>query len=347
MIEKLKITNFRGIKDGEIELAPVTILLGANNSGKSTILEALFLAPNPFREVPYGIRDPTAFSVVHLMHETLDSVGYAFLLYNYTTNQAELSYKVDGENYVLLFTKNAPNIDVSTGKQKTEEARTAINEDKKVETHKIGTIAMSQCHTMSGKAREIPIDNTLLIRSKLVQKGYNYLQRNWASIINLGICKNVAEEVSGLVYDNYRDITIEPFLDGKLAIYGFLEDGRRIRLGDLGEGIQSYIIARILYELEKPKVLLWDDIEAHLNPRMLLSIAEWFFDIVENGNQVIITTHSLEAARTIAGLNEEKTAIYLTSLEDNVLKAKRLTLKDVDEFLEAGIDVRVAEPFLL
>jgi predicted ATPase len=195
--------------------------------------------------------------------------------------------------------------------------------------------------------KELPIDNTLLISSKLVQTGYNYLQRNWASIINLGICKNVAEEVSGLVYDNYRDITIEPFLGGKLAIYGFLEDGRRIRLGDLGEGVQSYIIARILYELEKPKVLLWDDIEAHLNPRMLLSISEWFFDIVENGNQVIITTHSLEAARTIAGLNEEKTAIYLTSLEDNILKAKRLTLKNMEEFIEAGIDVRVAEPLLL
>jgi len=80
---------------------------------------------------------------------------------------------------------------------------------------------------------------------------------------------------------------------------------------------------------------------------MLLSIAEWFFDIVENGNQVIFTTHSLEAARTIAGLNEEKAVIYLTSVEKSNLKAESLTLKDIEELLEAGIDVRVAEPFLL
>ena len=346
MIEKLKLTNFRGIKEGEIELAPVTILLGANNSGKSTILEALFLAPNPFREVPYGIGVSTALDVVHSMHETLSSEGYAFLLFNYTANQAGLYCKVDSDDYVLLFTTNAPYIFASTNKQKTGETHPVLIEGKNVETHRIGSIDMSTRNFII-KVKGVPIDNTLLISSKLVQKGYNYLQRNWASIINLGICKNVAEEVSGLVYDNYRDITIEPFLGDKLAIYGFLEDGRRIRLGDLGEGVQSYIIARILYELEKPKVLLWDDIEAHLNPRMLLSIAEWFFDIVENGNQVIITTHSLEAARTIASLNEEKTAIYLTSLEDNVLKAKRLTLKDMEDFLEAGIDVRVAEPLLL
>ncbi|KAF5437220.1 putative ATP-dependent endonuclease [Candidatus Methanophagaceae archaeon] len=348
MIEKLKLTNFRGIKEGEIELAPVTILLGANNSGKSTILEALFLAPNPFRKVPYVIGSfNSAAEVVHSIHESLSSEGYAFLLFNYTVNQAELCCKTDGKDYELIFTKNDPIIFALAKKQKTGTAP-AINEDEKWETLGFGNMYLSNNDIkIIEDPKELLIDNTLLISSKLVQKGYNYLQRNWASIINLGICKNVAEEVSGLVYDNYRDITIEPFLGGKLAIYGFLEDGRRIRLGDLGEGIQSYIIARILYELEKPKVLLWDDIEAHLNPRMLLSIAEWFFDIVQNGDQVIITTHSLEAARTIASLNEEKTTIYLTSLEDNVLKSKRLTLKDMEDFLEAGIDVRVAEPLLL
>ncbi|MBA7528669.1 DNA replication and repair protein RecF [subsurface metagenome] len=348
MITKLRITDFRGIKEGEIELAPLTILLGGNNSGKTTILEALFLAPNPFRTVPYVIGGNTAAEVIHSMHETLSSEGYAFLLYNYTANQVELGCKVDGDDYVLLFTKKDMYIIVSTNKQETGEIYPATVDGKEIKTCKIGRMPMSGLLQVPNiGAEELPIDNTLLISSKLVKMGYQYLEKNWASIINLGICKKVAEDVSGLVYDNYRDITIEPFLGGKLAIYGFLEDGRRIRLGDLGEGVQSYIIARILYELEKPKVLLWDDIEAHLNPRMLLSIAEWFFDIVENGNQVIFTTHSLEAARTIAGLNEEKTTIYLTSLEKSILKAEGLTLKDIEELLDAGIDVRVAEPFLL
>jgi len=33
-----------------------------------------------------------------------------------------------------------------------------------------------------------------------------------------------------------------------LTIYAYLEDGTRIRLGDLGEGTQNYILARILFE---------------------------------------------------------------------------------------------------
>jgi hypothetical protein len=347
MITKLSIKNFRGIREGELELAPLTILLGGNNSGKSTILEALFLAPNPFRSVPYVIGSyNSAAEVTHSMHETLNSQGYAFLLYDYTASQAEIDCKVDGGDYVLLFTKKDTGIFVSTNKREVGEVYTATIGGKQIKTCKIGGINMSGL-SIDREVIELFIDNTLLISSKLVKRGYQYLQRNWASIINLGIRKKVAEEVSGLVYDNYKDITIEPFLGGKLAIYGFLEDGRRIRLGDLGEGVQNYIIARILYELEKPKVLLWDDIEAHLNPRMLLNIAEWFFDIVENGNQIIITTHSLEAARTIAGLNEEKARIYLTSLEKSNLKAKSLTLKEMEEYIDAGIDVRVAEPILL
>jgi predicted ATP-dependent endonuclease of OLD family len=81
MITNLRLTNFRGIKEGELELAPLTILLGGNNSAKSTILEALFLAPNPFRRVPYVVDRSTATEVVHSMHETLNSKGYAFLLF--------------------------------------------------------------------------------------------------------------------------------------------------------------------------------------------------------------------------------------------------------------------------
>jgi len=44
MITKIEIDNFRGIREGALEgLAPLSILVGANNSGKSTALESLYL----------------------------------------------------------------------------------------------------------------------------------------------------------------------------------------------------------------------------------------------------------------------------------------------------------------
>ncbi|MEK7806526.1 MAG: AAA family ATPase, partial [Chloroflexota bacterium] len=48
MLSSLEIQNFKGIKQGKIEdLAQVNILVGRNNSGKSTILDALVLLRAP------------------------------------------------------------------------------------------------------------------------------------------------------------------------------------------------------------------------------------------------------------------------------------------------------------
>jgi predicted ATPase len=351
MITNLRLTNFRGIKDGELALAPLTILLGGNNSGKSTILEALFLAPNPFRRVPYGIAGRnSAAEVIQSTHETLNSAGYAFLLYNYTAKKAEIRCIVDDEEHIIQFVvqpENQESIMVLTNKE-TGSKSSAIIAGRKGIVNTMGTLNIAQ----RGASLHLNVDktftqNSLLVSATLSKNSHRYINDNWVTITNLGIDRAVAEDVSKLVYDKYKNITIEPFLGGNTTINGLLEDGRRIRLGDQGESFQIYVITKILYEFEHPKLLLWDDIEAHLNPRMLLSLAEWFFDILEKGDQVIVTTHSLEAARTIAGVNEEKAAIYLTALEKGTLKTKRLTLKDVEEYLEAGIDVRVAEPILL
>jgi hypothetical protein len=42
-IAKLEIENFRGIRQGEVRFSPHTVLVGPNNCGKSTVIEALAL----------------------------------------------------------------------------------------------------------------------------------------------------------------------------------------------------------------------------------------------------------------------------------------------------------------
>jgi putative ATP-dependent endonuclease of OLD family len=41
LIDKIRIKNFRALQDVEIELKPITVLVGANNAGKTTLLRAL------------------------------------------------------------------------------------------------------------------------------------------------------------------------------------------------------------------------------------------------------------------------------------------------------------------
>lgn len=50
LVEKVRIKNFRSLKDISIHLSPITLLIGANNSGKTTFLRALSLAFNGERK---------------------------------------------------------------------------------------------------------------------------------------------------------------------------------------------------------------------------------------------------------------------------------------------------------
>lgn len=69
-VEKIKIKEFRGIKETKewIRLKKFNIVLGRNNSGKTTLLEALSLLPNPSLLVP--LIGKTKIDLISNLHNT-------------------------------------------------------------------------------------------------------------------------------------------------------------------------------------------------------------------------------------------------------------------------------------
>jgi predicted ATPase len=58
MLKKLTIRNFKAIQDVTIEFTPLTVLIGENGCGKSTILQAIeFLHSASFRDIPEYLRE--------------------------------------------------------------------------------------------------------------------------------------------------------------------------------------------------------------------------------------------------------------------------------------------------
>ena len=60
-VTRLKVEDFRGIKHCEIIFQGHTVLVGDNNTGKSTILEALDLVLGPERLSRYSVIDEHDF----------------------------------------------------------------------------------------------------------------------------------------------------------------------------------------------------------------------------------------------------------------------------------------------
>jgi energy-coupling factor transporter ATP-binding protein EcfA2 len=338
VIHQLRLRNFKGVVEGEAELDKLTILVGPNNSGKTTILEALFLAPNPLRQVPYV--PTTAVQLLLEYHKTLSEKGYTFLLNKYIANNMVI--KVD--DLELLFIKDywvryryiyklPPSwicILHVFGETGNFFDLGYLHPDGNVEVRLDVQIA----------------DNTLLLSTKLAKFAHEYLQSRWIEILNTRAPALISREVSRFVSEEYVNVTAEPFMAGSMTFYVMLADGTRIRLSDLGAGVHLYVVNKLLYEHYRPDVVLWDDLETHFNPRLLTHVAEWFADLVEEGKQVIVSTHSLEVVETLTAFVEDA-AVLLTSLRDGKLKVRKLGPKELEEWAKAGIDPRYAEALLL
>jgi hypothetical protein len=341
MINRLRLENFKGVVEGEVQLDKLTILVGPNNSGKTTILEALFLAPNPFRLVPYY--PPTAIELLQEYHKTLLEKGYTFLFNKYIAKN--MLIKVDDRE--LLFTKDSgAGISIYTDYIPIGYSDFIRRVGEKNYMYLGSLLPDGRVDSKPYVEYVLITDNTLIFSTKLVKFAHEYLQNKWIEILNTGVPALIAKDVSRFVSEEYWNISAEPFMAGTMTFYVLLADGTRIRLGDLGAGVHLYIVNRLLYEHYKPDVVLWDDLETHFNPRLLSHITEWFADLVEEGKQVIVSTHSLEVVEKIISYVNDAT-VLLTSLRDGKLRVRKVKSDELGEWAKAGIDPRSAEVFLL
>ncbi len=323
MIRKIRFQDFRGIREGELELSPLTVLIGANGSGKTTVLEALLLT--------HGARSlygKTIFHILSEMHETLTSKGILHLIHKYGSQNKKALIKLENDsgwkNFLIKLIGDTLTIGMS------ESGNEAFYQ-----------IASLNKYNMGGTYNDtIYLYNVLFIRDNLLKDIYHFINVNWIELSASGLTTRIASSLSKIIGLDITDILNEPFIGGSYALMVRLGDGSRIRLGDLGEGIQLLIAFSLLVEYMNPDLILWDDIEAHMNPRSLVYIANKLVDLVDNGKQVVVTTHSIEAARLLSGI-AEKARIVKLELTGGYLKTTPLSYEKLEKYIDLGIDVRI------
>ncbi|RJX15284.1 ATP-binding protein [Candidatus Bathyarchaeota archaeon] len=320
------------------------VVVGGNNAGKTSVLEALFLAPNPLRTTAYNLE---AVRVLQKLHETLQVKGYLFLMNQYNAKEAEIEIKVEDKINKIkiyndvdkLFFYSLTNSDASpygcTGKFSDVISSEFLMPDELREKY-----IWSSKHPSFFEA--------LLYHPNLRKLAWEAFRNRWAEIIPVTF--KVASEFSGISWEQITNITLEPFGGSpeNLSLYVMLKDGGRVRLGDLGDGVQSLITLLLLYEISKPKILLVDDLESHMNPRALNLLFEWLLERIEEGIYIVASTHNLEVGKKFLSYFEEWGAEgILLGLKEGILKHKKLSLDKIEGLEQEGIDVRVAEPYLL
>ncbi|NPA97241.1 MAG: ATP-binding protein [Crenarchaeota archaeon] len=121
---------------------------------------------------------------------------------------------------------------------------------------------------------------------KLVGMAKRNRDRVW-STLSKGI------EIDGTTYA--VDVASDDW--GQLAAY-VIEHGQPVTFYAVGRGLQRALI--MLAALEYADIVMIDEIESAMHPELLMNVAERIARIARNSKQVIVTTQSLEAARSLA-----------------------------------------------
>ena len=310
-IKNLEIKNFRGIDSLEIkDFGRVNIFLGQNNSGKSTVLEGIFLLTgmaNPdmpqslnrirnrniyanFKDILYLFRKMDIKTPPEFYAEQLDGDGRRLWL--------NMTYVFDEQNQLAL--ANGMN-----GMPPVSETKTYLNTlEMNFETDVKGIVKKYQSF--------ITIKPDGLMTNKKITEGY--LEKYETSFLTADLWGiNLATALSELFKRKKKDLVLNRLthFDARIKDIDILQDDIYVDFEDMqeklplrmtGDGLRRYLNIVAASANPQNNILLIDEIDNGLHYSAYKKLWEAIFALATTTNkQVFVTTHSKE---TLCQLNE-------------------------------------------
>ena len=367
-LKTLKIRGFKAFQKAEVEFKPLTILIGANASGKTSILQSLLLLKQSW-ELP-DPQIPLAWEGKYIELPGFDEV----------VNKA-LSKKRMGFSLIAKTKGNEYGVEFDVLKQR----RRGLGVDK--ETFKI--IASGKILSLSSNIlSKYFIPDKFLFSCRANYKKFKTKEKEKVLefITELENTKVILDEIFRNMYHIHplreaikryayyskekvsfpgsKGERLLEFLKANSSVYNLVKDWAEknmcknfelktskrgilylqidgINASDTGFGFSQIlpIIATVFGAPEGSTILL-EQPEVHLNPSLIVKLADFFVDIAKEGNKVLIVeTHSdhllWRVRRRIAEDQEgkllENVALYFVEREEKQSRIVPVTINEYGE----------------
>ena len=345
-IDRVKVKNFKSLRDIELELKPLTLITGVNSSGKSSFIQAiLLLKQNEDRF--YSTRGK---KIVNINDEYVKLGDKQDILFEEAYKEKiEVSIFNSTQNHSLIFDNET--LDIELTKLLPDEGEETFNifyED--FQYIMTDRVAPSIAYMLSDEA----ISKNLLGMSGeytahyLAQNNHKKLHINELKHPN-AITSQLLENVSLWLGEISRGIEIKAKIYNELQqvnlsysyVYG---DNRTNEYSPLNVGFGLTYSLPIIVAILKAKagdLLIIENPESHLHPAGQSKIAKLCAIAVANGVQIIIESHSdhfLNAIRVATKQNiisPDDSVIYYFSKKDGSLETQ---VEDIKVNKDGSID---------
>jgi len=373
-LKKIRVKNFKCLEDIEMEVRPLTILIGPSGSGKSSILQALLLLKK---------------FVVQSNLLNLDILGnftdidylnlgrYEELVYKHDTEKnIEVGIDVDADipiSYTVVFSKYRCKASLSSSLLKgmnveftlpyplnvTVNGEISLDRNYKVIWNGITLQAAEQLPQIEQLKDLNPhltyirgiyfISNRNYFRSWSYGYGasidYNQLTLTDLQLINiLALYSDIEEKVATWCKAITDTDMVVKTLPGNLMKLESRYKIIRVPIVLDGAGINRLVYIFSMLANKETKLLLLEEPEVNMHPKLLFELGRHLPKILkEESKQVMITTHSehllLGVLVSIAeGLSsKDDVAIYSMQKEGLSAKAKMLKINEIGQ-IEGGIE---------
>jgi energy-coupling factor transporter ATP-binding protein EcfA2 len=380
MYERVSIHRFRGLQNVTLDrLAKINVVVGKNGTGKSTVLEALWLHANP---------TPSLLTRVDLFRPfswEMPGIGrvalpWRHLFYQYDVQEPiTISGQANGRQWILTvrqateadvtsFLQKNPSIlqtgllgSISTGPTeigdrlglgKAKETLNPLNvgrptlllvevQTDRGEQHAAGVIA-----TPGGTWSTLAHTDEPMVLAALLTPSTRYMDE---IVVRFGRIdqENKLDRVLKFVRilePNLKRLSAIPSSSGGTNIYADIGQKELIPVQLMGGGFLSILAFAILTADLEGGLILIDEIENGVHYAALSSLWKGLYELcAETGAQVVATTHSLEcleAARTVI-----PTEAFLAHRLDRDLPSGRIRVESLDAAMlqsaaDMGLEVR-------
>lgn len=285
MITSVKIENFRGVSEGGVEgLAPISILVGPNNSGKSTVLEAiaaLGLGDNPKAVAGLLIRRGGA---------PLDALARVFY-----RGAKEATIWADGQTS-SPHRKFETTLKTSTNVHEPALVRREGLTEPVLQFVSLGHDQGASWTYVDSQGKQFGISGDGLFQTAFVDveavRAAGALEEAYTRIEEAGqlskVVKALRRSMPGL-----NDIRILK-VGAEFILHTFFESGAPVPAYLSGDGFKRFLQLAAAAGGTPKGVVLLEEPESFQHPRYLQELVTLLHLAAKEGTQIILSTHSIE-----------------------------------------------------